>query len=390
MKSQEARLLVAVDSETQGSSVVLTSCRVCGASAPATLVPVLPPPCVHALVPGIVPELCIPPPGLASQILQQQRSTQSNTSTPRTPWVVDPPCASVAAAAPAQAGGKGPLSYYDLCVLANRETLSSRPDGVPPRLLQHRSEASEWRGRRLCAAPPATVRQIDADLRRTTPHLWPIEAARVSWGAECKKMPPGALDASGPLAGLEVRSGFAPRASCGCRCALLSREADCRGLESRSAEGASQHASPPSCSCCDCTDSPLEQPWSSARAAGDLSARRDGLDLRRCPTGNKCQFSFATPTQEHASSLVSATPSRRGSHPSTARIVVSEAACRRVLLAFATHNPSVDYCQVRARFAWDFSRSFLLLPLMGGLRRASIFWWRTPCAGAANPMPLPC
>lgn len=328
---------VEVELESPGSAPVVVTCQECGASAPPALAPVLPTPCIHALIPGIVPELVVPPPGLTSQLLQQQRNVQHGGAG-NPPWAATPH--------PGAQPSRARCSYYDRCVLANVEALSSRPDGVPPRLQQladcRRGAVAEWRGRVLCAAPPATVRQIDADLRRTTPHLWPIEAARVSWAAAVAPgggRAPVAGGSSDPVAGLEVRYVFAPRASCWCRCELLAAPPD-----------AALPSALRSCVCCDCQRDyrRVSSPAQARRASpGEPAAHRDGLVLQQCPSVVKCHFSFALQSPELVTPPTLPLEHRSGRGEAAARIVVSESACRRVLLAFATHNPSVDYCQVR-------------------------------------------
>ena len=61
-----------------------------------------------------------------------------------------------------------------------------------------------YRGRTLSAAPGATVKQIDADLRRTTPHLWPLEWVRVVFspvveGGAATRLDSGAMRGGGEI-----------------------------------------------------------------------------------------------------------------------------------------------------------------------------------------------
>ena len=315
--------LVTLESDAKRGPNFVTSCKLCGASAPPCSSPIHPTPCVHALVPAIVPELSVPPLHLAAQ------------HHPPPPFQLSEDCERQPAAAAYAHDTADSLGYYSLCVLANRESLRARDDGLPPRLAQFGDENAviAWRGRRLFPAPPSTVRQIDADLRRTTPHMWPIEAARISQRSSCSRVDAAATSQD---AAIFVNYVFAPRAECWCHCLLLEKPAGdgCGGSDTSSLP----------CRCCNCSDLAVRcggapQTWK-PREAADVTLRQDGLGRAMCPGMASCQFRPVLPTSEFGQrtplSLEAAPP----------RIAVTEAACRRVLLAFATHNPSIDYCQV--------------------------------------------
>lgn len=297
-----------------GSCTVVTACRVCGARA--TVDAAFTPPCMHSLVPAVTPELCVPSNSHVPQLLLQLAQHQTHGTQSH-----DLPT---------------PLSYYDRCVLANSASLMLRADGLPPRLAQVASyigvRDGEWRGRRLPAAPPATVRQIDADLRRTTPHMWPIESSRVSATIlSCRS-----TNQSRESSGYEVRYIYSARAQCWCRCTRLGRDIDRETTSSSDACGRED----PSCNCCNCKGSfavvnarvqEPKQHWYS-------QATCNGFGAVLCPTAMGCQFG-QLPLDSTGDVRLA---------PTLCRLAVNEAACRRVLLAFATHNPSVDYCQVSA------------------------------------------
>lgn len=260
--------------------------------------------CPHTLVPAIVPEIA-PPPSQPPLVLQPTASTDhasNDTSASMPQQHPVPPCCDDSD--PAIAALVAPLCYYDRLLLVNHVALGrqlpARLRRVAAAILHHRglqqqqrsvaessaaaapveqagaaSAASapatvpasaadgaairvSWRGRALGGAPIPTVKQIDADLRRTTPHLWPLEQSRVRVRArEAAPQPaqPGGSDGNVPspsryvlIDDVSVRYLYAPRGGCLCDCAEAAQR-----LASPAPAQPSGGRAAVACACCQCS-----------------------------------------------------------------------------------------------------------------------------------------